>query len=193
MPRLSTERLLLVPFGLELIQAAIEDRIQLERQLNARVHDEWPNPDFEEILPFLAQKMTQDPAEADWICLVVHSLDRIVIGEVGFKGKPNLEGIVEIGYGIVPSYQGQGFATEATNALVRWALSQPGVRRVTAECLSSNAPSIRVLEKIGMRCSGVEGEMLRWETNSDGVRRSICHPGSATRATPNQRFQRPPK
>jgi ribosomal-protein-alanine N-acetyltransferase len=170
MPQLTTERLVLVPFRVELVQAAIQSRAELERHLDARVHSEWPNRDFGEILPFLAQQLTEDPKLLDWSYLIVASTDRIVIGEIGFKGKPNSEGVVEIGYGIVPSYQGRGFATEAASALVQWALSHPEVKRVVAECLISNVPSIRVLEKVGMRRSGVDGEMVKWETISGGGR-----------------------
>ena len=51
------------------------------------------------------------------------------IGDLSFKGL-NEDGSVEIGYGISEINQGNGYATEAVNAVVTWALKQPGVLRV---------------------------------------------------------------
>ena len=63
---------------------------------------------------------------------------------------------------MLPPRRGQGYAGEAARALTEWALGQPGVRRVTAECLEDNLASIRVLEKIGMRPIGRTDEGLLW-------------------------------
>ncbi len=49
--------------------------------------------------------------------------------------------------------------TEAANAVVDWALSQPEVFRVWAVCDVENVASARFLEKIGMRR---EGTLSRW-------------------------------
>ena len=47
--------------------------------------------------------------------------------------------------------QQQGYASEAVRALIHWALAQPGVSRIVAACSADNAPSVRILEKLGMR------------------------------------------
>ena len=52
---------------------------------------------------------------------IVHRESRSVIGSAGFKGPPDAEGTVEIAYGLVPAYQGRGYATEAARALVSFA------------------------------------------------------------------------
>jgi ribosomal-protein-alanine N-acetyltransferase len=72
---------------------------------------------------------------------------------------------IELGYGVLPDHRNRGYATEATRALVEWALSQPSVERVIAKCDPSNSPSVRVLEKIGMTRRGEEGGMLLWEAS----------------------------
>lgn len=59
--------------------------------------------------------------------------------------------------------QGQGFAFEATRALIEDAFATPGVRRVVAECLDDNRASLRVLEKLGMRRVGSAGSTIRFE------------------------------
>lgn len=85
------------------------------------------------------------------------------MGDIGFKGKPNSENIVEIGYGIVPSAQGKGYATEAVQKLIDWAFSNKSINKIVAECLDENIPSIRVLEKLQMKRMGSENNMLKWQ------------------------------
>ena len=68
------------------------------------------------------------------------------------------DGSVEIGYGISEEHQGKGFATEAVEAAVTWALHQPGVCRVEAETEPENKASQRVLAKCGFVPAGILGE-----------------------------------
>ena len=76
--------------------------------------------------------------------------DGTVIGDCGFHHPPNEDGMVEIGYGIAESARSHGYATEAVEALIGFALLQNGVRCVHAETTSGNAASRRVLIKAGM-------------------------------------------
>ncbi|SEN50555.1 GNAT family N-acetyltransferase [Paenibacillus sp. OV219] len=86
-----------------------------------------------------------------------------VIGDIGFKGKPDPRGKVEVGYGIIPDMHNKGIATEAVGAIMKWAFSTDKVNRIVAECLVDNGPSIRVLEKLGMTRTGTENGMIYWE------------------------------
>ncbi|MCR4939317.1 MAG: GNAT family N-acetyltransferase [Treponemataceae bacterium] len=79
------------------------------------------------------------------------------IGDLCFKGV-NSDGSVEIGYGITEENQGRGYATEAVEAAITWALRQPGVFRVEAETEAENKKSQRVLEKCGFLPAGIMGE-----------------------------------
>ncbi len=76
--------------------------------------------------------------------------DNKKVGGVLFKGAPNENGEVEIGYGIDDEYQCQGYATEAIKETIKWALEQEGVLSVIAETEKDNIPSQKVLQKIGM-------------------------------------------
>ncbi len=90
---------------------------------------------------------------------------RIAIGNGGFKGKPNLDGTVEVGYSILESYQNQGYASEAVRALITWAFEHTIVKRVIAETLPELKASIRVLEKNGFKYIGQGSELgvIRFE------------------------------
>jgi ribosomal-protein-alanine N-acetyltransferase len=59
------------------------------------------------------------------------------------------------GYGIARPYWGQGYATEALQAVVEWALLQPEIYRVWATCDFENPGSARVMEKAGMTYEGI--------------------------------------
>src|SRR5439155_14229995 len=95
---------------------------------------------------FFAQ--LQSTTEADpWKIgfAIVHKIDRIVMGMCGFTAPPDSDGVVEIGYGIAPSYQGRGYASEAAQALVDFASRDARVRTVSVDKLAQNIASSRVL------------------------------------------------
>ncbi len=87
----------------------------------------------------------------------IEQKDGTHIGDLCFKGL-NDDGSVEIGYGITEENQGKGYATEAVEAVITWALNQSGVRQVEAETERDNKKSQRVLEKCGFSPLGINGE-----------------------------------
>lgn len=87
-----------------------------------------------------------------------------VIGDIGFKGNPDGNGAVDIGYGFLPQHRGKGYATEAAKALVDWAFEH-GAGRVTAETLRDNHASIRVLRKTGFHLYR-EAEHYYWRIDA---------------------------
>jgi len=67
-----------------------------------------------------------------------------------------------------PAYQGRGFATEAAQALVDYAMSSGQVRVVRAHTRPEGKASMRVLGKLGFTCVGdvvdpEDGLVVRWE------------------------------
>lgn len=98
------------------------------------------------------------PEQYLWYAMwMIETKDGAHTGDLCFKGLGD-DGSVEIGYGIDEEYRGRGYATEAAGAMVKWALSQPGISRVEAEAEEANAPSRRVLEKCGFVPTGKVGE-----------------------------------
>lgn len=69
-------------------------------------------------------------------------------------------GSAELGYWFGQAYWGQGFATEAAQALVQYVLSLPNVMQMTSSHLLSNPASGRVLVKLGFIES--ERETVNW-------------------------------
>jgi len=69
--------------------------------------------------------------------------------EAGFR-----EGEFDIGFRLVRSAWGNGYATEVTRALLHRAIARPAVGAVVACVLVGNRASCRVLEKCGLRRVG---------------------------------------
>jgi len=91
-----------------------------------------------------------------------------VIGTAGFKGPPDGEGMVEVAYGIVPAWQGKGYATAALNKLLAFASADDRVSLLRAHTLPENNASTRVLTKNGFTRLGEvmdpeDGRVWRWE------------------------------
>ncbi|WP_242143237.1 MULTISPECIES: GNAT family N-acetyltransferase [unclassified Bacillus cereus group] len=110
------------------------------------------------------QKLKEDASLLYWgSWLVVRKSDGRMIGDIGFKGAPNRQKEVEIGYGFLEEYWNKGYATEAVGALVRWAFQTSKVETIRAETLHNNIGSIRVLEKLNMKQIGKTEKMIKWQ------------------------------
>ncbi|MBE1532720.1 GNAT family N-acetyltransferase [Actinomadura algeriensis] len=111
----------------------------------------------------IAGLLAADPAAARGQRQIVERETGLVIGSIGLFW-PAADGAVEFGYGVVPSRRGRGHATEAARAVVAFALAEPDVRTVRAGVEPSNAASVRVLEKAGLRRVGGTGGTDRYST-----------------------------
>lgn len=99
---------------------------------------------------------------------IVHRDSRCVIGSAGFKGPPDSAGMVEVAYGIVPSFEGRGYATQAVHALVAYAIESGLVQILRAHTLPTPNASTKVLNKCGFKFAGDvvdpdDGPVWRWE------------------------------
>ncbi|MFJ1639185.1 GNAT family N-acetyltransferase [Streptomyces sp. NPDC088256] len=92
--------------------------------------------------------------------------DGEVIGGLGFHGPPDATGTVTIGYGLVPSVRGTGYASEALRALLRLARDQ-GVRRVHGDADLDNIASRRVMEAVGMRLAEEDEKLAYYRIDLD--------------------------
>lgn len=86
--------------------------------------------------------------------------DGRVIGGLGFHGPPDANGSVTIGYGVVPSAQGQGYASEALRELLLFARAH-GVTCVKGDADHGNIASQHVMLAAGMRSAG-QDERVRY-------------------------------
>lgn len=135
----------------------------MESVLGLRVAADWLGAEQRGLLTYYGHWLEHDPQMLGWgLWLIEVRAERTVIGSIGFKGKPTVSGVIEIGYGISPSYWRKGYTFEAAEALVQWAFEQPEVQAIIAECLPDNLGSKRILEKLGMQQTKPENGYLKW-------------------------------
>jgi RimJ/RimL family protein N-acetyltransferase len=101
----------------------------------------------------IAVKALEAGHEVLWSSYFLFVAGGSAVGSGGFRGVP-INGRVEIGYGVAPSFQRQGIASQAVVQLVELAFGAPGVREVFAETSVANIASRRVVDKAGFRHIG---------------------------------------
>ncbi|MBG9717088.1 GNAT family N-acetyltransferase [Bacillus thuringiensis] len=145
--KLETERLYIVP--------CTEERIQIA---NEQGYDSGPH------IVGHVKNVKQDVALLPWgAWYVLRKEDDSVLGDIGFKGGPNENQTVEIGYGFIEKYWNMGYATEAVRELIDWAFKTGEVETIIAETLLDNYSSIRVLEKLHMKRVNATETMINWK------------------------------
>ena len=160
-----TERLLIVPLTLSQLKLCITDLPELEAKLGLSIDGEVITERVQRAIRMKIIKMKEsDETLQVWqtYWLIIVSAEKVGAGLAGFKGVPDADGATEIGYGIAPSYQNEGYMTEAVKALVDWALLQPACLTVTAIEVE-NPASRRLLEKLGAHLTKESGTSSSWE------------------------------
>ena len=172
---IETARLRLVPFAPGQILALIEEPETFESLLGypaaVGLREFFLSDDVSQA--FLASlRILRHPDPWHLGFAVLHGDDRKVIGSAGFNGAPDPTGMVEVAYGIVPDFQGRGYATEANNALVAFAFGSGLVRTVRANTLPAANASTKVLRKCHFIYKGEfndpdDGLVWRWERTAN--------------------------
>ena len=140
--RLTTQRLVLKPFE-------ESDKPQMLKLLyDAEVSKTFMIPELENVeqAEKLFGKLAEFSRDEEHFEYGIY-LDGLCIGFVNDCGIEDTE--IEIGYVILPAYQGKGYASEAVSACIS-ELFDMGYARVTAGHFVENPASRRVMEKCGM-------------------------------------------
>lgn len=178
MIELATPRLRLVASTPDLVRAEIDDHAELGRLLGARVPAGWPPGEAADALPWFLERLeAAGPAGVGWhgfygIVSDAEGGEPVLAGGGGSLGPPDGEGEVEIGYSLMPEFQGHGYATELMAAIVDWIATDPRVERIVAETDAGNAPSRRLLARLGFEefGTGREPNSLRFAREVRGGR-----------------------
>ena len=89
-----------------------------------------------------------------FVRFIVLKGSREIIGSTSFHGAPDSEGMIEIGLGIEPAFQGMGYAKESLQAMWRWAVGIPEVKTLRYTVSPDNLPSIAVINYFGFDHKG---------------------------------------
>jgi RimJ/RimL family protein N-acetyltransferase len=127
--------------------------MRLARLLGAVAPSSWPPELYEPDDLSRMERLLQDPQNHGWtLYYLLTQADPVrLVGVAGFGGAPTAEGVVDLGYSILPEFRRQGLATEAVEALVTFAAADQRVRAIAAQTYPRLAASIGVLSKSGFR------------------------------------------
>jgi RimJ/RimL family protein N-acetyltransferase len=161
-----TARLELVALRAAEVRALVEGDVdQAGRSAGVSFPSMWPtHADARAGLPWHLRALERNEVEASWrIRVIVERASRRVVGSINLKGPPDVDGDVEVGWGIDEPHRRRGYAVEAAEAVVAWALAQPRVHSLSATVPDDNEASRRVAERIGMvRTSQTRRELPLW-------------------------------
>lgn len=149
---LETKRFRLVPMTYNFIVKVMENDLSAYALLGTVKAEGRPEAaDIKDIFPILRDSLKNKPNPDGFDAwLFINKENDTIVGDGGFKGCPDGDGVIDMGYAIIECQRRKGYGIEAVTALLEWGLAQHGVTAITADCLDDNIPSIRILTRIGM-------------------------------------------
>ena len=155
---IATPRLALIAITTLSIGAEAAGVGKLAKAVRARVPETWPPEHWDpQVLQFLRDRFASDPGDVGWHrYIALREVDgmRTLIGTVGGFRRAEKAGECEIGYSVLAEYRELGYASEAAQAFVRWALSHASIEDIVAQTFPNLPASVRVMEKCGMMFAG---------------------------------------
>ncbi len=149
MKRLETERLLLEP--VTPANAMVLWRIMQSAHL--REFQDVPRHTRDEFARRVAARPKNFDSRAvgrfEW--LLVERESGQGLGWLSLRLGDGSRGTAEIGYSIVATHRGKGYASEASTAVVDYAFEASDLDRLDACCVPANAASRRLLARVGFR------------------------------------------
>ncbi len=147
---LETERLLLRQFQ----DSDLESFLAYRNDPDVARYQGWnipyPRQKGKEFIEFMTRAFPS--AQGEWFqaALELKSTHEMV-GDVGFVVQKDDGRQAYIGYSLARAHWGNGFAYEAVSRMLAYLFDELTLHRVVAECDVDNAPSWKLLERLGFR------------------------------------------
>ena len=94
-----------------------------------------------------------------WFRIILKENDQF-IGLSGINLSADRYKIGEIFYKLLPTYWGNGYATEVSKTLIKFGFESLKLHRIEAGVATEHIKSIRVLEKVSMKREGIRRKIL---------------------------------
>ncbi|RQS85954.1 GNAT family N-acetyltransferase [Burkholderia seminalis] len=117
-------------------------------------HTSWNLRAPDDLLPLFDNIESADPDSIRRLA-IVDTASGTLAGTVGLHTVSTVNRSAEIAYDLAPSHWGRGIASAVCEAVTAWAFTTGGFMRMQAVVLTSNAGSVRVLQKCGYRYEGL--------------------------------------
>jgi len=101
----------------------------------------------QEILPLFIDAHRNDPPFGFWAA----EEDGRFVGWLSLRPVPDTGSVASLGYRFMRRAWGRGLATEGAHLLIDAGFERSSIKRIVATTYEENRPSIRVLERLGMR------------------------------------------
>lgn len=150
-----------------LLKAAIDDNLEHLRAYMAWARKE---PSSLQIIEQRIDKFDQRfRADSEWSYAIFSSGEKMLYGGAGLH-RSTEKGALEIGFWLGKGWTRQGYATEATKALLDVAMKLPGITRVQIRCDVRNTTSSAVAKRAGF-------------SHVDTIKNHVYEPGVPPRDT----------
>ena len=152
---ITSERLRLPILDLEQLDRIAAGEIgAVATQLEIRLSAEWLEA-VRWLAGMRARQLRDRPQDAAWLIRpIVRADTREAIGYLNFHAGPDDQGMVEIGYTLLPTARGQGYALEAVRAALDWARRVRQIRHFRASVAPDNERSLKLIGKLGFVQTG---------------------------------------
>lgn len=143
MDKISTNRLLLRALEKEDAQALF-DYAKLD---NVGPSAGWqPHKSIEE-----SQKIIEYMIKSNEVWAITLKDSKTMIGSIGLHKKEHQNNELEVGYVLNPTYWHQGYMIEAVRALIQYAFSHLGIKKLHCAHFKENINSKKVIDKAGFK------------------------------------------
>ena len=117
---------------------------------------EWTDRSAQDVRDFVNMFLGQqqaNPRTKFQLAITLNSTGQL-IGSCGIRMKSAASHEADIGLELDPQYWGQGYATEAAQAIVKFGFADLRLHRIYSWSIADNQGASRVLEKLGLKLEG---------------------------------------
>ena len=153
-----TPRLRLITITPSMLKSEQSSDGRLGELIKCAIPANWPPIDWEpHVFDFILSQFERYPEQIGWHRYVSFrhpNGSHDLIGALGAFSKEATPTECEIGYSILPPFDGRGLATEGTQALISFLRNAQHLTSIIAHTFPSLPASIRVMEKCGLAFEG---------------------------------------
>ena len=166
---IETERLLLRRFEYSDIDSMLRNWIADEQTQWDYGEPSYTTPEAVRAL-FDTKYMASYPRADYYRWAVIEKASGECIGQIAFFSVDTDNEHGEIEYVIGPAFQGKGYATEMTRAVIAYGFEEIHFHRIEIDCRTANEASRRVIEKCGLTYEGVFRDFFWRKDHYEGRR-----------------------
>jgi RimJ/RimL family protein N-acetyltransferase len=131
----------------------------------------WSTMDDAGAAAFIAgMAMARIGVPGEWFQIAVaERFTGVLVGDIGIGLDRNRTGVAEIGFSMEPAAQGRGLGSEAVMAALALLFDSTKVGVIEGITDARNIPSIRLLERVGMRLNRTQETLFKGELCTEHV------------------------